>query len=90
VDVLFMVGLLGIALALLLGIGVRIAAVCGAVMLVLMWSASLPPSDDVFMDNHLIYALLLFGLAFVGAANTAGLGRWWTRTTLVRRSPGLT
>jgi len=85
-----MIGLLGIAAALLLGIGVRVAAVTGAVMVILMWSASLPPQDDVFMDNHIIYALVLLGLALVGAGNTLGLGRWWTQTTLVRRFPWLT
>ena len=90
VNWLFMLGLLGIAVALLLGVGVRIAAVCGAVMVILMWSASLPPQDDVFMDNHIIYALVLLGLALVGAGATLGLGRWWTQTTLVRRFPWLT
>jgi thiosulfate dehydrogenase (quinone) large subunit len=52
---------------------------------VLMWSASLPPSDDVFMDNHIIYALLLIGLALVGAGNTLGFGHRWSQTGLVRR-----
>src|SRR6202140_2260633 len=69
VNWMFMIGLLGI--------GVRIAAVSGAVLLVLMWSASLPPQDDIFMDNHIIYAIVLIGLAVVGAGNTLGLGRWW-------------
>jgi thiosulfate dehydrogenase [quinone] large subunit len=90
VDWLFMIGLLGIALALLLGIGMRIAAIAGAVLLILMWSASLPPQDDIFMDNHIIYALVLLGLAAVGAGNTFGLGQWWTQTALVRRFPWLT
>jgi uncharacterized membrane protein YphA (DoxX/SURF4 family) len=70
VNWIFMIGLLGIAVALLLGIGMRIAAVSGAVLLVLMWSASLPPQDDIFMDNHIIYALVLIGLALVAAGNT--------------------
>jgi thiosulfate dehydrogenase [quinone] large subunit len=86
----FMIGLLGIALALLLGIGMRIAVVARAILLVLMWSASLPPQDDLFMDNHIVYALVLLGLAVVGAGNTFGLGRWWTQTSLVRRFPWLT
>jgi uncharacterized membrane protein YphA (DoxX/SURF4 family) len=43
VNWLFMIGLIGIAIALLLGIGTRIAAVSGAIMVILMWSASLPP-----------------------------------------------
>ena len=89
VNWLFMLGLLGIALALLLGVGVRIAAVSGAFLVILMWSASLPPQDDIFMDNHIIYALVLIGLALVGAGNTLGLGRWWSQTTLVRRFPWL-
>jgi thiosulfate dehydrogenase (quinone) large subunit len=90
VNWMFMIGLLGIAVALLLGIGMRIAAVSGAVLLVLMWSASLPPQDDIFMDNHIVYALVLIGLALVAAGNTFGLGRWWTQTSLVRRFPWLT
>ncbi|HZR39843.1 MAG TPA: hypothetical protein VFB12_06995 [Ktedonobacteraceae bacterium] len=85
-----LLGLLGIALALLLGIGMRIAAVAGAVLLVLMWSASLPPQDDLFMDNHIVYAHVLLGLAVVGAGNTFGLGQWWSQTSLVRRFPWLT
>jgi thiosulfate dehydrogenase (quinone) large subunit len=69
VNWLLMIGLPGIALALLLGVGVRIAAISGAIMVILMWSASLPPQDDVFMDNHIIYALVLIGLALVSAGN---------------------
>jgi thiosulfate dehydrogenase [quinone] large subunit len=90
VNWLFMVGLIALAVTLLLGIGMRFAATAGGLMLVLMWSASLPPEDDVFLDNHIIYALLLVGLALVGAGNTLGLGRWWTKTRLVQRFPWLT
>jgi thiosulfate dehydrogenase [quinone] large subunit len=90
VNWLFMVGLIAIAVTLLLGIGMRFAAIAGTLMLVLMWSASLPPEDDVFMDNHIIYALLLVGLAIVGAGNTLGLGRRWTETSIVHRFPWLT
>jgi len=89
VNWLFMVGLISIAVMLLLGIGMRFACAAGALMVVLMWSASLPPEDDVFMDNHIIYALVLIGLALVGAGNTLGLGRWWTKTSLVQRFPWL-
>ena len=86
----FMIGLICIAVALLLGVGMRVAAISGAVLLVLMWSASFPPQDDLFLDNHIIYAIVLLGLAVVGAGNTIGLGRWWTNTSLVRRFPWLT
>jgi thiosulfate dehydrogenase [quinone] large subunit len=88
-DWLFMLGLAGIGAALLLGIGIRLAAIAGTVMLVMMWSVVLPPENNVFMDDHLIYALLIIGLALVGAGNTLGLGRWWNRTGLVQRLPVL-
>ena len=87
VDWVFMIGLLGIGLALILGIGMRIAAVTGALMLVLMWSAVLPPANNPFMDDHLVYALVLIALALGDAGRTLGLGGWWQQTALVRRWP---
>jgi thiosulfate dehydrogenase [quinone] large subunit len=58
-------------------------------MVLLMWSASLPPANDVFMDDHVIYAMVFAGLALVGAGNTLGLGRWWSSRSFVRSSPWL-
>jgi len=88
-DWLFMVGLLGIGVALMLGIGMRIAAASGALLLVFMWMASLPLENNPFMDDHLVYAMVLIGLAFVHAGDTLGIGRMWARTDLVRRHPVL-
>jgi len=85
----FMAGLLCIGVALLLGIGTRVAAVAGAVLLVLMWSASLPPANNVFMDDHLIYALVLIGIAELGAGSTLGFGARWGELDLVQRHPWL-
>ena len=76
---LFMLGLLGIGIALILGIGVRIAAVAGATLLVLMWTAVLPPENNLFMDDHLIYAAILAVIALTGAGTTLGFGAWWSR-----------
>jgi thiosulfate dehydrogenase [quinone] large subunit len=90
VDGLFMVGLAVIGVLLLLGIGMRFACGAGALMVVLMWSAALPPENNLFLDDHIIYALVLVGLALAGAGNTLGLGRWWTKTSLVRRFGWLT
>jgi thiosulfate dehydrogenase [quinone] large subunit len=88
-DWLFMVALLGIGVALILGIGMRVAAVSGALLLVLMWTAVLPPANNPFMDDHLIYAGTLIGLALIGAGDTLGLGKWWSRTALVSKAPWL-
>jgi thiosulfate dehydrogenase [quinone] large subunit len=86
-DWLFMLALAGVGIALILGIGMRIAAVAGTLLFVMMWSAVLPPENNLFMDYRLIYALLLIGLALTNAGDTLGLGRWWGRTRLVRRFP---
>jgi thiosulfate dehydrogenase [quinone] large subunit len=90
VDVLFMTALLGVGIALILGIGMRIAAGAGALLLVLMWTAVLPPANNPFMDDHLVYAAVLVVLALLGAGNVLGLGRRWAATPLVRRNTWLT
>ena len=88
-DLLFMGALLAIGVALLLGIGMRLAAVGGATLTVMMWTAVLPPTTNPFMDDHLIYAAVLIVLALLGAGNTLGLGRTWSALPLVRRAPWL-
>jgi thiosulfate dehydrogenase [quinone] large subunit len=88
-DWLFMLGLAGIGVALMLGIGTRVATVAGALMLLLMWAAVLPPANNPFMDDHLVYAGLLFLLLVLGAADVVGLGRRWKALPLVRRFPVL-
>jgi thiosulfate dehydrogenase (quinone) large subunit len=82
-DGLFMLGLASIGVALILGIGMRLAAVSGAALLVMMWSAVLPPANNLFMDDHLIYAMVLVVLALTAAGRTLGFGRVWARIPLV-------
>lgn len=88
-DWLFMLALLGIGLALALGIGMRIAAGAGVVLLMLMWLASLPLENNLFVDYHLVDAVLLIGLAAFLAGDTAGLGKWWSQRRMVQRFPAL-
>ena len=96
-DWLFMVGLLGIGLALLFGIGLRITAVSGTVMMLGMWAAEWPlakvtsageptMSTNPFMEYHVIYALVLIALALTYAGHTWGLGRLWARLPFVQRN----
>ena len=88
-DWLFMTGLAGIGLALILGVGMRIAATTGSLLLVLMWTAVLPPENNPFMDDHLVYAGVLVLLALTAAGDTLGLGRIWKRLPIVQRLPWL-
>ena len=86
---LFMAALAGIGIALVLGVAMRAAAASGATLLVLMWTAVLPPANNPFMDDHLIYALVLVALALAGAGKTLGLGRMWEQIPLVSRHEAL-
>lgn len=88
-DWLFMIGLLGIGVALTLGIAMRIAAGAGALMLVLMWTAVLPPPNNPFMDDHVVYAMVLVLITALGAGRWFGLGALWESTPIVRRLPWL-
>jgi thiosulfate dehydrogenase (quinone) large subunit len=85
-DVLFMVSLLAIGAALMLGVAMRVAAASGALLVFLMWTAVLPPANNLFMDDHLVYAMVLVLLAAVGAGRTLGFGQIWERIPVVRRN----
>ncbi len=77
INVLFMIGLLAIGAALILGIGLRIAAVAGALMYVMMWSVALLPTTNPIIDDHLLGAISLVVLAATGAGLTWGLSKQW-------------
>jgi len=88
-NILFMTALFAVGTALILGIGLRIAAAAGALLTVMMWAAVLPPASNPFMDDHLIYAAILVVLALLAAGNTWGLGRRWSAIPVVQRNPWL-
>lgn len=94
-DWLFMLGLLGTGVCLLAGVGLRLAAVAGSLLMLLMWFAEFPParstsggnptfSTNPLVDYHLVYALALVVIAALGTGGRLGLGRWWTSLPLVR------
>lgn len=92
---LFMLGLLGVGVALVSGVALRLAAVAGTALMALMWIAEWPPakqlsdgspsmSSNPFVDYHLIYTVVLIALAVAGAGVTWGLGRVWATLPIVR------
>jgi len=79
-DWIFMIGLLAIGAALMLGIGTKIAMVSGALMLVFMYLTQMWPSTNPFLDEHIIYSLVLFGIVLVELGHQSiGLGTWWRK-----------
>lgn len=88
IDWVFMIGVLLIGLALLLGIGVRIASYAGVLFFVLIYTSSfMPPEHNPFLDEHIYYMVLLLAFTVVDAGEYLGFGGWWSKTKLVQRFP---
>jgi thiosulfate dehydrogenase [quinone] large subunit len=86
-DWLFMIGLLGIGVAMLLGVTMRIGGAAGALLYLLMWSVVLPPENNPVTDEHIIGALVMVVLAAFAAGDHFGLGKWWKSLPIVKRFP---
>jgi len=95
-DTLFMLGLLGIGLALVAGVALRVTAVAGTALMAMMWAAEWPLaqhlstggpsfSTNPLVDYHVIYALTMVLLAATYAGNTWGLGRIWAQLPIVNQ-----
>lgn len=89
VDWLFMAGLLVVGVGLLLGVWVRVAAFIGMLMMLLMWSALLWPANTPGIDEHIIYALVLFGVALTDENQVWGLRSRWAKTSIAKSLPFL-
>ena len=92
----FMLGLLGIGLALIAGVGLRIAAGAGVLMMAMMWIAEYPlaqhtsagepsGSTNPITDYHFIYAVSTVVAALTYAGHTWGLGRQWAKLPFVQK-----
>jgi thiosulfate dehydrogenase [quinone] large subunit len=91
-DWMFMLGMLGVGLALLLGIGLRVAAVAAALLMIPLYVAAWPfaaGSQNPLVDQHLVFTLAAVALAATLAGDTWGLGRPWSSLGLVRANPWL-
>lgn len=64
VDWAFMLGLAFVGIGLFFGTWIKSAAAVGIVMLALMWSALLWPTNAPGVDEHIIYILAMLGFLF--------------------------
>ena len=86
-DWAFMLGLLGIGVALTFGVGVRIAGYAGALLYLMMWTVVLPPENNPVLDDHIIGAVAMVVLVLTHAGDTWGFGKWWDRTPVATKVP---
>lgn len=88
-DVLFMLGMLGIGVAVVLGIGLRVSAIAGSIILVFMYLAEWTfganaASTNPLVDYHIIFALALIVVAVLSAGDAWGLGTAWKKLPVVQ------
>ena len=88
-DGLFMLGLLGIGIALVTGAGIRVAAITGGALYIMMWAVSFPLDTNPLLDDHIVGLVALTVFALTLAGDTWGMGKVWAKTRIVRRFPVL-
>lgn len=86
-DWLFMLGLLGIGVSLILGIATRIATYSGVALMAFMYAAVFQPANNPIIDDHVVYALVLLGLGSSNETQALSMRAWWEKQDIVRRYP---
>ncbi|OGH19591.1 MAG: hypothetical protein A2868_02695 [Candidatus Levybacteria bacterium RIFCSPHIGHO2_01_FULL_40_15b] len=82
VDFLFMLGLLSVGIAFVLGIALRSASYAGATMLILMFLSTFPPKNNPIIDDHIIYAVLML---LIGTTESkSSISKWWSKTSIAK------
>jgi thiosulfate dehydrogenase [quinone] large subunit len=88
VDWGYMLSMLVIGTALILGIGVKLASIGGILWMGIFFTATaIWPEHNPFFDEHVIDAIVLGALLLANAGRYYGLGKVWQRTELVKRHP---
>ena len=71
----------------LLGIGLRIAGIAGALQMGLIYLSAFPPAHNPILDEHIVYAIILIGIAVLRPGEVLGLGRMWSEMEVVKNYP---
>ena len=82
----FMLGLLGVGIALMLGIGTKVAAWAGTAMLLFMYLTQMWPTTNPLYDEHIMYILAILAILWLELSHQSiGLGRWWRKLEIVKK-----
>lgn len=85
-------GLTLLGISLILGIGIRLASILGAVMMLMYYLAldfPYPNTHSLIVDEHIIYASALLLLASLRAGRAWGLENWCSNLPICRKYPKL-
>src|SRR3954453_6424632 len=79
VNCLFMAGLAGVGIGLMTGLAFRPSAICGCLLLALIYLTSLPLTANAVIDDHIVEILVLIGLILLRNGRVWGAEDWWDR-----------
>ena len=85
VSLLVAWGLFLIGLCLLLGLLVKFASSLGIVMMILFYLARFPPQHGI-VEEHIVYAAVLFALIVLEAGKFAGIDKYLAKTKFVEQN----
>jgi len=85
VDIVLMAALILIGLALLTGVGMKIATASGIAFFFIMYLVCLFPGDNPFLDYHLVYIFVLLAIYFYHAGDFLGFGKRWKELNIVKK-----
>lgn len=89
-DWIFMAGLFGVGLSLILGIGTRVGMWAGVAMLTMMYVSHAWPgqvSSNPLVDSHWIEAVAIIAIVQLELSHQAiGLGKWWRKLPIVQKN----
>jgi len=88
VSALYMLGVLLVGIALVLGISTKLAFVGGSLMMLFIYLASaLPPAHNPILDEHVVYILVLWGIYINNTGQWLGFHNRWLKTNFVKTFP---
>ena len=84
VDIVLMFGLLAVGTALMLGIASRLATIGMAIMMLMMYTLVLPPSDNILVDYHIVYICGILAIYWLGGFDRISLNGYWKELPVVK------
>ncbi len=87
IDVIFLLALLILGLTLILGFASKLTTFGMAAFLLVMYTLVVPPTDNPVVDDHIIMAVAMLAVYFLGGFDKLSINGWWKETALVKRLP---
>lgn len=87
VDIVLLLALLVLGVTLTLGFASKLTTFGMVAFLLVMYTLVIPPTDNPVVDDHIIMAVAMLAVYFVGGFDRLSVSDRWKETYLVKRFP---